>query len=631
MAELSGEIAIGVLGPLAVSVGGRPVELTTPRLRTLLAVLAMSAGRPVSIERQAAALWDEDPPDNARRNVQTYLARLRGALGVGAIAAGPDGYRLRAEPDRVDALKFVTLLDAAARTSDASAERARLREALALWRGAPFEGMRSSWLERSEAPRLRERYLAAVERRIDIDLALGQPGELTAELSQLIARHPLRESLWERLLVVLDHTGRQAEALERYESIRRQLADELGTDPGPRLRRIHADLLRREPPEQPPGGTMPAISGSQVVPKQLPAGVDGFTGREAALTVLNHLIRDDDQGRATGTVAIAAITGAAGVGKTALAVHWAHQVADRFPDGQLYLNLRGFGPSGAAALDPADAARRCLDALGVPPHRVPADLDAQLGLYRSLLAGRRMLIVLDNARDADQVGPLLPGSPTCLALVTSRDQLARLVATTAASSVLLDLLTVDEARGLLAHRLGADRVAAEPQATDEIITRCARLPLALAIAAARATTNPAFPLRALASELRDAQSGLDTLTVGDPGTEVRTVFSWSYRVASPAAARLFRLLGLHPGPDLRLPAAASLAGLPAARTRPLLAELTRAHLLTEHAPGRYTFHDLLRAYATELSQAHDSHQQRQPAVRRMLDHYLHTGHTAALV
>jgi tetratricopeptide (TPR) repeat protein len=361
------------------------------------------------------------------------------------------------------------------------------------------------------------------------------------------------------------------------------------------------------------------------VPQQLPAAVPHFAGRVGELSTLAGLLR----GRADsgGTVVISAIGGTAGVGKTALVVHWAHQVADRFPDGQLYVNLRGFDPSGSV-MAPAEAVRRFLDALHVPPQQIPVDLDAQAALYRSRLAGKRMLVVLDNARDTAQVRPLLPGAPTCLVLVTSRNQLTSLIAADGAYPITLDLLTDDEARQLLARRLGTDRVAAEPAAVGEIITRCAHLPLALALVAARAAVSPQRGLHTLAEELRDAGHRWQMLTGDDPTTDVQAVFSWSYQALTPDAARLFRLLGLHPGPDLSAAAAAGLAGLSASAIRPVLAELTRASLLVEHTPGRYSFHDLLRAYASDLVHRIDTDQQRHSATHRILDHYLHTAYTA---
>jgi tetratricopeptide (TPR) repeat protein len=325
-------------------------------------------------------------------------------------------------------------------------------------------------------------------------------------------------------------------------------------------------------------------------------------------------------------VVICAIAGTAGVGKTALAVHWAHRVAHRFPDGQVYVNLRGFDPGGAI-MSASEAVRALLEALDVAPQRIPASLDGQVGLYRSLLVGRRMLIVLDNARDAGQVRPLLPGAPGCLVVVTSRSLLSGLNTVEGAHLLTVDLLTVAEARDMLARRLGHDRVSKEPEAVDEIIASCARLPMALAIVAARAAAHPGFGLEAISAQLRKSRGGLDGFDNGETVT-MRAVFSWSYQTLSAGAAGMFRLLGLHPGLEVTAPAAASLAGLPEREVRPALTELAHAHLLTEHLPGRYMFHDLLRAYAAELAQAADPDAERQLATRRVLDHYLHTAHAA---
>ena len=363
------------------------------------------------------------------------------------------------------------------------------------------------------------------------------------------------------------------------------------------------------------------------VPRQLPTALRHFSGRDSELAELDRLL---GRAPAAETVLVAVISGTAGIGKTTLAVCWAHRVADRFPDGQLYVNLRGFDANDAV-MDPAEAVRWFLDALGVPPDRIPADLDALAALYRSQLAGRRMLLVLDNARDSAQVRPLLPGTPGCLVLVTSRSQLTSLIAADGASPLTLDLLTGEEARLLLSRRLGTDRVAAEPVAVTEIIARCARLPLALALIAARAVVRPAVELCLMADELSDAEQRWQTLTNDDPAVDVRTVLSWSYLALTPAAARLFRLLGLHPGQDTDALAAASLAGLAADAARPLLAELTQASMLAEHAPGRFTSHDLLRAYAAHLTLTIDPPQQRRAAVGRVLDHYLHSAHGAALL
>jgi tetratricopeptide (TPR) repeat protein/transcriptional regulator with XRE-family HTH domain len=375
-----------------------------------------------------------------------------------------------------------------------------------------------------------------------------------------------------------------------------------------------------------PAGTQ---SRAAAVPRQLPAAVADFTGRAAELAALTGMLNRAGAG-APGTVVISAIGGTAGVGKTALALHWAHQVAARFDDGQLYVNLRGFDPSGSP-VTAAEAIRGFLDALGVPPERIPASPEAQAGLYRSLLSGKRILILADNARDEQQVRPLLPASPGSLVLVTSRSHLSGLAAADGARLLSLDVLTDDEATQLLAPRIGHTRAAAEPEAISEIARLCGRLPLALAVAAARAAARPWFSLAGLADELADSAGRLDALDAGDPGSSVRAVFSWSYEQLSGEAARMFRLLGVHPGPDVTLPAAASLAGMAEADAGRLLRELARAHLIAEHVPGRYAFHDLLRAYAAEQAHAHGNHDDRAAATGRMLDHYLHTGARAALL
>ncbi|WP_433231964.1 ATP-binding protein [Micromonospora sp. CA-248260] len=376
------------------------------------------------------------------------------------------------------------------------------------------------------------------------------------------------------------------------------------------------------PPPQ-PGGRTP-----EFVPRQLPATVRHFAGRSAALATLTALLAEP--AGPPGTVPISTICGTAGVGKTTLAVHWAHQVTDRFPDGQLYVNLRGYDPD-APALAPAEAVAGFLEALAVPPERIPVGLASQAALYRSLLADRRMLVLLDNARDADQVRPLLPSSPGCLVLVTSRNQLPGLVTAEGARPLLLDLLSPAQGRELLSRRLGAVRVAAEPQAVDRIVAAAAGLPLALAIVAARAATHPDFPLARLAAELTATRGALDAFSGGEAGSDVRAVLSWSYRGLDPVAAGLFRALGTHPGPDVSVAAAASLAALSTAEVRRPLAVLTRANLLTEHTPGRYTLHDLLRAYAVESALQTDSAGLRRAALGRLLDHYLHTAYAAALL
>ncbi|WP_431934502.1 ATP-binding protein [Micromonospora sp. RP3T] len=406
--------------------------------------------------------------------------------------------------------------------------------------------------------------------------------------------------------------GALATARDRVEEARRQ--------PGP----------DRTPAVRPGGGRGRTRVARLPVPRQLPPALPGFVGRQAQLAQLDDA--GDRGGSAAGDPAstIVVLSGTAGVGKTTLAVHWAHRAADRFPDGQLYVDLRGFDSTGAV-VTPADAVRGFLEALEVPPELLPHHLSAQVGLYRSLLADRRMLVLLDNARDVEQVRLLLPGSSGCLVVVTSRNRLAGLIAAEGARSIDVGLLSTGESWQLLARRLGAERLAVEPQAVDEMVERCARLPLALAVLAARGAAHPAFPLATLAAGLRETARLLDAFDTGDAGTDVQAVFSWSYQSLTPPAARLFRLIGCHPGPEFGIPAVASLAGLPRDQVPRLLGELTHAHLVTEHAPGRFGVHDLLRAYAAELTERLDPDEQRQAAIRRGLDHYLHSAHAAAVL
>jgi tetratricopeptide (TPR) repeat protein/transcriptional regulator with XRE-family HTH domain len=396
--------------------------------------------------------------------------------------------------------------------------------------------------------------------------------------------------------------------------------------------RVTAEWLEKMLADGTAGGTAgpadrTAGDAAALVPRQLPAAVAYFTGRSAELGALTLIV--DSAGAAPGTVVISAIGGTAGVGKTALALHWAHRIADRFGDGQLYVNLRGFDPSGVP-VTASEAIRGFLVALGVPPERIPPAPEAQASLYRSLLSERRMLIVLDNARDEQQVRPMLPASPASLVLVTSRNQLSGLAAADGAQLLSLDVLTQGESVQLLTARVGADRAAAEPDAVAEIATLCAGLPLALAVVAARAAAHPHFLLATLAAELRDSAGRLDALDLGDAAASVRAVFSWSYRQLTEESARMFRLLGLHPGPDISAPAAASLAATDEGKARRLLRELARDCLITEHVPGRYAFHDLLRAYAAGQARAGDSQPERETALDRVLDHYLHAAGHAAL-
>ncbi|MGH3911339.1 MAG: ATP-binding protein, partial [Pseudonocardiaceae bacterium] len=459
----------------------------------------------------------------------------------------------------------------------------------------------------------------------DLQLRRGRHGWQLGQIATRAEAYPLDERVAGQLMLALYRCGRQAEALEHFQQLRARLADELGIDPGPALHRLYEQILTTDPTLTEPRG--PVSVGAPVsVPRQLPARTPHFVGRAAQLHQLTSLL-DDTAPAGGGTVVISAIDGTAGIGKTALALHWAHEAADRFPDGQLYVNLRGFEPTNTPT-HPADALRGFLDAFAIPPERIPGGLDAEAGLYRSLLADRRVLVILDNARDADQVRPLLPASPGCLVVVTSRNQLTGLLTQHGAHPLTLDVLTAQEARALLARHLGPDRISADPDAVTDLIDHCARLPLALAIVAARAGTHPGFTLRVLAKELTDEDTRLDALDTGETATSIRAVFSWSYHQLSPPAARLFRLLGLHPGPDITLPAATQLADLRTPQAREALSELTRAHLLTQHTPGRYTFHDLLRTYATHQATMQDPQEEQDAALTRLFDHYLHNAASA---
>jgi DNA-binding SARP family transcriptional activator/tetratricopeptide (TPR) repeat protein len=621
---------VRLLGPVDVVVHGEPRPLHGLRRKAVLAVLALHGGEIVSTDYLADAVWGEDAPPTAVNTLQSHVSYLRGVLGTKtAILARPPGYVLELPGDGTDVRLAERLLREGTQQADPAEAVRHLEDALDLWRGQPLADIADlAWLsaqtERLDLLRMRIRQALSEAR-----LAAGEHAQLVPELGQMVADYPLDERMHGQLMLALYRSGRQADALAVYHRLRRTLDEELGIDPSQVLRDLEVAILQQDPSlDAPMRGVAPAAS-AVPVPAQLPAAAPAFTGRGAELASLDATAPWAAQAGSAppAAVVISAVSGTAGVGKTALAVHWAHRVAAQFPDGQLYVNLRGFDPGGAA-LDPGQALHGLLDAFGVPVTRIPEDLAGRSGLFRSVLAGKRVLLVLDNARSAEQVRPLLPGSPGCLAIVTSRDQLAGLVATEGASLLVLELLTAADARDLLTRRLGADRVAAEPEAVERIITACARLPLALTIAAARAAISPSFPLAAIAAELREATSALDPFDGGDRATDVRAVFSWSYRALSSAAARMFRLLGLHPGPDIHIAAAASLAAVPPDQARALLAELTRAHLLAEHAPGRYGFHDLLHVYARELAHSHDDQEAQDAAVGRVLDHYLHTTRSA---
>ncbi|WP_422736369.1 BTAD domain-containing putative transcriptional regulator [Micromonospora sp. WMMD729] len=619
MTSIAGSgVRVRLLGPVEVVVADGPQAVNGVRRKAVLATLALHAGRVVSVDRLVDVVWGERPPATAENTLQRHVSYLRGVLGEpGSIVARRPGYLLDTGPESTDVQAAEHLLDLARRTTDRAERVARLTAAVALWRGPPLADVTGSpWLE-EQAEHLASLRLEAERALAEARLGAGEHARLVPGLERLVRQHPFDEHLHAHLMLALYRDGRQGEAVATYRRLRDALREGLGIDPSPRLKELQAAILRQDAAIAAPAPAIPAPTVPvRAVAAQLPPPVPTFTGRAAELAALDALL---DRGGAV------VVSGTAGVGKTALVVHWAHRVAQRFPDGQLYVNLRGFDPA-ATPTDPMRVLRGFLEALGVPPARMPSDADSMVSRYRTVVAGRRLLVVLDNARDADQVRPLLPGSPDCLVVVTSRDQLVPLVVTESAQPVVLDLLSPDEARDMLVRRLGARPVAEEPAAADDIADRCARLPLALAIVAARASTNPRFSLAAVADEL----GGLDAFHGGDATTDVRAVFSWSCRILSPPAVRLFRLLSLHPGPDVAAPAVASLAGCTPQAVGPLLTELTRANLLAEHRHGRYAYHDLLRAYATGLADEAEPAADRRAAVHRLLDHCLHAAHVADL-
>jgi DNA-binding SARP family transcriptional activator len=589
-------------------------------------------------------LWGNLPPRTAVGLIQAHVSRLRKLLSShsrfgandgandGAIGSVRDAYRLTVSSQAVDLLVF---RDLAARAAVARADGDNVtaiecyEHAMGLWRGEPLADV-DVLCGHPGITALRQELIGVLLRYAEVTCTLRQHYRVLPRLRALANAEPLNESAHARLMIALAGSGQQAAALRVYEDVRSRLDRELGIYPGDELAEAYLRVLRQDifagnqgrAPVRPPALT----TAVHVVPRQLPTGPRSFVGRTRELAALSALVERDLE-QASG-VAIAALTGMAGIGKTALAVYWAHQVADRFPDGQLFVNLRGSGPSGLPVM-PTDAVRGFLTALDVPPPRIPPDTDGQAALYRSLLAGRRMLIVLDNAQNAEQVRPLLPGSPGCLVLVTSRNRFTGLAAAEGAYLMTLGVLTEAESHELLASNLDAGRAMAESATVSELTALCGRLPLALCDVAARAVAHPGLPLATLSAEMRDARKRLDALETGEPVTSVRMVFSWSRARLGNPASRMFRLLGVHPGPDITIPAAASLAGLPPGQTHLAIAELCDEHLLTDYVPGRYTCHDLLRSYAVEEASTRESEAARRDAMRRMLDHYLYAATVAS--
>jgi DNA-binding SARP family transcriptional activator len=622
-------LQIGVLGPLLVTRDGTTATLSRGRIRTLIALLAMSAGRPVGIDRLAALIWPEEQPERVRSSLQSMVARARVEV-PDAIVTTPNGYLLDIDPDHVDLLRFRRLVREASAAEKVDVALELLDQALGLWRGDPLADLRSSAVDRDFVPGLIDERLSAVHSRANLNLATGHSDRVISELLGVVNEYPLREELWAQLIRALVGAARRAEAIDQYHKAREFLSRELGLDPSPDLQNLYLQLLKSttrgipadQGEDEATTATEPAHTDAGLrAPRLLPAGTAGFVGRAGELKLLSEM--SDSIVADTETMGISVVCGMAGVGKTALAVHWARHAAAMFPDGQLYADLRGFDASGDPAA-PTEALCVFLGALGVPVEQIPVGLDAQAGLYRTLMAERRILIVLDNARDSAQVSPLLPGAAGSMVVVTSRNPLTPLAVGYGAQLIGLDVLSEDEATELLSSRLGAARIAAGGEAAAELAALCGGLPLALAITAARAAAHPGLPLSAFAGELQGTQQVLDALDAGDPSRNLRAVFSWSYQSLSSHAASLLQLLSIHPGPDISGPAAASLAGTSPRQIGAALRELAALHLITEDRLGRYVLHDLIRAFAAELADAVIPPEQRQAAIGRMLDHYLHT-------
>jgi DNA-binding SARP family transcriptional activator len=620
-------VRFDLLGPVTLTLdAGTPVALGGPRRRVLLATLLLHANDLVSTDVLADAVWDGAPPPGFVAAVRTHVMRLRHAVGPEAaarISTRSSGYLIRLDGHELDVLEFEALCrEAGAAVRARSWDRAsdRVTRALALWRARPLADVASQTLLDAWLPRLEGLHLQAREWRIEAELQLGHHDQVLPELAELAARHPLRENLYGQLMRALVRCGQRAQALDVYRDARRILVAELGVEPGAELRRLQERILAGDLESEPAG----ALVHQRPVPQQLPAAVRHFTGRAAELRTLRSLSAHSVQSE--GGAAILVIGGTAGVGKTALALHWAHQAAHAFPDGRLYVDLRGYDDG-----EPVSAAKALagfLRALGVAGEDIPAEADERAAEYRSLLAERRVLVILDNAREPEQVRPLLPGTASAVTLVTSRDALAGLVSRNGAQRLEVDLLPPADAVALLRTLIGS-RVDAEPDAAAALVAQCCRLPLALRIAAELAATRPAVPLAALVGEMTDQRRRLDLLAAGgDAGTAVRSVFSWSYRHLEPAAARAFRLIGLHPGSDLEPYAVAALTSTTAEQANRLLSELERTHLIQAIGADRHGMHDLLRAYARELADTEDE-RDRRAALTGLFDHYLHTA-TAAM-
>ncbi|MFI2237131.1 AfsR/SARP family transcriptional regulator [Streptomyces chrestomyceticus] len=612
-----------VLGPVRAWRGATPLAAGSPQQRALLAALLLRGGRTATASELVDALWGEEPPHAALAALRTYASRIRKALGADAdtLVSESGGYALRPvgnqplDLDMDHAEQYAADAEKARATGDRCRARDLLDSALALWDGEPLANLAGPYAE-NQRTRLEEWRLSLMETRLELDLELGCHGDAVSELTALTAAHPLRERLRELLMLALYRSGRQAEALAVYADTRRLLADELGVDPCASLSELQQRILRADTeldaPAVPHDGQVPGEP-TFVRPQQLPATVADFTGRAAFVTELSEQLATAE-GR---VMAVSALTGIGGVGKTTLAVHVAHAAHVHFPDGQLYVDLQGVGHSPS---HPEAVLGAFLRALGTPGAAIPDGIEERAALYRSALAGRRLLVLLDNARDAAQVRPLLPGTDGCAALITSR---VRMIDLAGAHLVDLDVMSPEEAFTLFALIVGEERVNAEREASMDVVGACGFLPLAIRIAASRLAARRTWTVSVLARKLADERRRLDELRAGD--LAVNSTFELGYKQLEPRQARAFRLLGLADGPDISLAAAAALLDMDTDDAEDLLESLVDTSLLESAAPGRYRFHDLVHLYARSCAERDEQPaEERDAALARLLDFYLST-------
>ena len=617
--EESAALRFTVLGPVRAWRGAEPLPTGSPQQRALLAALLLREGRTATAAELIDALWGEKPPSQALAAVRTYASRLRKVLGAGVLVSESGGYAIRSLGDGALDLALAQELAADAEKAHNSRDlrhaRALINEALSLWDGEVLASVPGPYAD-TQRTRLEEWRLQLVESRLGMDLDQGCHAEAVSELTALTAAHPLRERLRELLMLALYRSCRQAEALAVYADTRRLLADELGVDPRPGLKELQQRILRADPGLAEPSAPVAEPSAATVKPAQLPASVSDFTGRASFVAELSEVLSAASaaEGR---VMAVSALAGIGGVGKTTLAVHVAHRARTSFPDGQLYVDLQG---AGARAAEPETVLGAFLRALGTADSAIPDSLEERAALYRSVLDGRRVLVLLDNAHDAAQVRPLLPGTEGCAALVTSR---VRMVDLAGAHLVDLDVMSPEEALSLFTKIVGKERVTSERQAALDVVAACGFLPLAIRISASRLAARRTWTVSVLAAKLADERRRLDELQAGD--LAVKATFELGYGQLEPAQARAFRLLGLADGPDISLAAAAAVLNLPLGATEDLLESLVDTSLVESAAPGRYRYHDLVRLYARACAERDEQPpSERGAAMSRLLDFYLAT-------